>query len=253
MATLDRYLQTKGRLSPPQAAKVILSVVRKMIDAGDYGVVLPGRISIGKDRSVSLVTEERTLPVAIELPFYASPEIIQGKEDSEASALYSLGCTFFELLSGSPPFNSSDPKKTLRAHLESPPPALTELVPGVPAVLAKTATGLLSKSPAERGSLKALESRLARALGAGQKQGAAGAGKAATPAGSAGIQKKTSTRPDELLDHRFAPNETRETGMNAETACLKIPEAARMDGLTPARYAHRSSQMIRPRSGSWVG
>ncbi len=84
MATLDRYLQTKGRLSPPLAAKVTLDVVRKMIGASDHDVVHPGRISIGKDRSVSLVTEERTLPVAIELPVYASPEMIQGSENNEA-------------------------------------------------------------------------------------------------------------------------------------------------------------------------
>ncbi len=55
---------------------------------------------------------------------YMSPEQIRGQSVDERSDLYSLGCTFYEMLGGKPPFTGSTTAELLNKHLKSAPPSL---------------------------------------------------------------------------------------------------------------------------------
>ncbi|MEP7270391.1 MAG: protein kinase [Acidobacteriota bacterium] len=84
---------------------------------------------------------------------YMSPEQIRGLVVDARSDLYSLGVTFYELLSGQLPFPPSDTGseyEVMRGHTELPPPPLRALKPEVPPALADLVMRSLEKDPARR-------------------------------------------------------------------------------------------------------
>jgi predicted ATPase len=66
------------------------------------------------------------------------------------SDLYSLGATFYFMLTGRPPFESEDPLALIHAHMAKVPPAPIELRPMLPATLSRIVVKLLQKSPEAR-------------------------------------------------------------------------------------------------------
>jgi predicted ATPase/class 3 adenylate cyclase/tRNA A-37 threonylcarbamoyl transferase component Bud32 len=82
---------------------------------------------------------------------YVSPEQTGRMHRSLDSRtdLYSLGATFYEALTGQPPFESDHPMGLLHGHIARVPRPLTELVP-MPPVLSAIVLKLLAKDPVER-------------------------------------------------------------------------------------------------------
>ncbi|MCY1022511.1 ATP-binding sensor histidine kinase [Pyxidicoccus sp. MSG2] len=64
--------------------------------------------------------------------------------------LYALGATFYEMLTGVPPFVSADPVELIHAHLARPPVPPDQLNPAVPKVLSDIVLKLLAKMPEKR-------------------------------------------------------------------------------------------------------
>ncbi|QSQ19960.1 AAA family ATPase [Pyxidicoccus parkwayensis] len=64
--------------------------------------------------------------------------------------LYALGATFYEMLTGVPPFVSADPVELVHAHLARPPVPPAQLNPSVPRLLSDLVLKLLAKTPEER-------------------------------------------------------------------------------------------------------
>lgn len=56
---------------------------------------------------------------------YMSPEQIRGKGIGEQSDIYNLGCTFFELLAGRPPYSGTTLNDLLQKHLTGIVPPIT--------------------------------------------------------------------------------------------------------------------------------
>jgi hypothetical protein len=168
--TLDRYLEKKSPLEPAQAARIAMQIAQQLGSAGGSLLIHPGRILVTKTGTVQLLpppVEELSLPAVVEYPAYASPEEIRGVQPDVRSALYSLGCTLFELLSGAPPFSFPEPKQILHAHLETPVPDVRENASAVPASLGEVLNELLEKDPELRIQTPAeLIRRLKQSLGA---------------------------------------------------------------------------------------
>lgn len=59
-------------------------------------------------------------------PLYMSPEQCEGKRIDARSDIYSLGCTFFEVLTGDVPFHGENPVATMLMHNQVEPPSLYE-------------------------------------------------------------------------------------------------------------------------------
>ncbi|XSF16909.1 AAA family ATPase [Myxococcus faecalis] len=64
--------------------------------------------------------------------------------------LYSLGATFYELLTGLPPFTSPDPVELVHAHLARAPVPPAFVNPAVPRIVSDIVLKLLAKMPEER-------------------------------------------------------------------------------------------------------
>jgi pSer/pThr/pTyr-binding forkhead associated (FHA) protein len=102
---------------------------------------------------------------------YLPPERISDRAATadERSDLYSLGATFYALLTGQPPLQGANIMETLVKIWQEPPVPPLALQPGLPPELGEVALRLLAKNPAQRyQSAAALLGdlvRLARTLG----------------------------------------------------------------------------------------
>ena len=76
---------------------------------------------------------------------YVAPEQITGEEIDGRADVYSLGCLLFECLSGDPPFRRGSDIAVLFAHLEEPPPLLSERRPELPEAIDRVIAKALEK------------------------------------------------------------------------------------------------------------
>ena len=87
-------------------------------------------------------------------PGYMAPEQIDHSHDVDIRAdLYSLGCTFFKLLTGEVPFehlNSESFSQRMKAHINETAPSVLERRIEIPDKLAGILERLLAKNPSER-------------------------------------------------------------------------------------------------------
>lgn len=82
--------------------------------------------------------------------YYMSPEQIRGDELTHHTDIYSLGCAFYEMLTGKPPFDHESEYNVMDSHLKSPPPKVSALIPGLPENVDKIITTALQKDPNDR-------------------------------------------------------------------------------------------------------
>jgi eukaryotic-like serine/threonine-protein kinase len=84
-------------------------------------------------------------------PVYMSPEQCAAQPNIDhRSDIYALGCVFFQLLCGRPPFDLSGVGELLAAHVYSAPPAPSELREGLSPRLDALVLRMLAKKPDDR-------------------------------------------------------------------------------------------------------
>lgn len=82
--------------------------------------------------------------------FYLAPEICAGKAPTVQSDIYSLGVTFFELITGRLPFEEAHAVDVAVAHVRKPFPSATKYTPSVPKDIDKIILKACKKNPKER-------------------------------------------------------------------------------------------------------
>ncbi len=148
--------------------KLAISIAEAVAEVHEQNVIhkdlKPHNILVREDGAVqltdfgiaTLLAREQQLPqnprlIEGTLP-YMSPE--QTGRMSRAldyrTDLYSLGVTFYELLTGSLPWQASDPLEWIFCHVAQVPESPSERVPGVPAQLSAIVMKLLAKVAEER-------------------------------------------------------------------------------------------------------
>jgi dienelactone hydrolase len=81
---------------------------------------------------------------------YMAPEqALRGKAVPQ-SDLYALGCVFYEVLTGAPPFSGEDPLAIITQHINLPPRTPRQAVPDLPPAIEALILKLLAKDPSER-------------------------------------------------------------------------------------------------------
>jgi serine/threonine protein kinase len=165
---LREVLRREGRLEPERALQLVAQAADALDAAHAAGLVhrdvKPGNILIalgpegehayvcdfGLARhvsSVSSLTGERGFVGTID---YVPPEQIQGGAIDSRTDVYSLGCVLFECLAGARPFERESELSVVFAHLNEPPPRLSELRPELPAAFDDVFATALAKVPGDR-------------------------------------------------------------------------------------------------------
>ena len=166
---LRALLQKEQWLEPPRAATLVGQVAGALDEAHKHGLVhrdvKPGNVLIGEvggEEWAYLTDFGATKPAApgsgditstgewMGTADYASPEQIGGERVDARSDVYSLGCVLFEALTGRIPFERENQVATLYAHVNDPPPLVSEIVPDAPRNLDGVVQRALAKDPDER-------------------------------------------------------------------------------------------------------
>lgn len=110
------------------------------IKVADFGLARP------LDGSAKLTQEG----MIVGTPHYMAPELGRGEEATGASDMYALGATFFELLTGKPPYAEGSAVEVLAAHLLEPVPNIIERRADLPKGVVDLVERMLAKEPANR-------------------------------------------------------------------------------------------------------
>ena len=164
-ASLRALLAARGRAFDWRTATaLILHVAEGLAAAAEFGVVhrdiKPDNIMVTAKGTAKLAdfglaksvdSSAMTLEGAVlGTPLYLPPEACRGEPVDARGDLYSLGCTWFHLLAGRPPFQAASTVALLRAHLDDAPPDLRSLATDVPEAIASLVMRLLAKQPDQR-------------------------------------------------------------------------------------------------------
>ncbi len=164
--SLKELLHERKQLHPAEAVGIIAQVAEGLRYAHGHNVIhrdiKPANILISGDGKVKIsdfgiakilgaqgLTKTGML---IGTPWYTSPEQIIGKGVDFRTDLYSLGVTFYEVLTGRVPFDSETNSEfqIQKAHLETPPPRPSIFNPEIGLKLEKFILTALQKKPDKR-------------------------------------------------------------------------------------------------------
>ncbi|MCX8095738.1 MAG: PEGA domain-containing protein [Caldisericia bacterium] len=137
--TLSQLIEEKGKFEIIESIDIIIQILKALQYAKENGVeahrdIKPQNIMINKDGVVKVMdfgiarvsfTHTMTQEGAfLGTPYYISPEQAQGKEVDIRSDIYSVGITLYQLINGSPPFDSDTPWGIINMHITKEPPPL---------------------------------------------------------------------------------------------------------------------------------
>lgn len=104
----------------------------------------------GIARALASMEPEEQSAVVWGSPQYFAPEQAAGESPSPASDVYSLGIVFYEMLTGSLPFQAPTAAELARLHMEASPTPPSEYVPDMPPTIEQIILKVLSKEPSAR-------------------------------------------------------------------------------------------------------
>jgi hypothetical protein len=127
-------------------SNLLLMMKEGQVKVLDMGVA---RLATGPaDETANSLTEDGAV---VGTPDYAAPEQIRRPHEADIRAdLYSLGCTFYFLLTGRPPFPGVTLGEKLLKHQLDEPEPVEKLNPEVPREVAAIIRRLMAKRPEDR-------------------------------------------------------------------------------------------------------
>ena len=157
-ATIKDELDKSKVFDEKVAIKIVLAVAEAMKHAHERGLIhrdiKPENVMLTKDGNVKLADLGLARPtaddnwamseagMAIGTPYYISPEQVRGQVDVDIRGdIYSLGATFYHMVTGRVPYTGDTPQEVMRKHVDKnanliPPDHLnTRLSSGVGVVI----------------------------------------------------------------------------------------------------------------------
>jgi hypothetical protein len=163
-STLKEVLLHSGRMVPERALEIVTNVA----EALDFGWrnqklvhrdIKPDNIMLTATGTVKLADlglarwgadNAESSGEVHGTPQYISPEQLLGQPVRIGADIYSLGATFYHMVSGHFPYQGTDALAIAEKHLFEPLPSLTAAVPGLPPGLCLVIEVMMAKRPAHR-------------------------------------------------------------------------------------------------------
>lgn len=167
--SMQEHLNSQGPLPWPEATRVVADACRGLAAAHAAGLVhrdiKPANIirsetglvklsDFGVARvlgqSAAAAPAGAALGTAAGTPHFMSPEQCRNDHLDERSDLYSLGATYYALLTGRPPYPAAKPIEVMFAHCSQAIPDPRDVVPAVPESCVAILSRAMAKYPADR-------------------------------------------------------------------------------------------------------
>ena len=163
---LQDYLARRGSPGWRAATRITAEACKALAAAHEMGLIhrdiKPANLLLTSDGHVKVAdfglarieasgATMNTQPGAIlGTPAFMSPEQCRGEKVDHRTDIYSLGCTYYAILTGKPPFEAPSSIQVMFAHCSSPIPDPVNLNPEVPGSCAEILQKALAKAPDER-------------------------------------------------------------------------------------------------------
>ncbi|RMG12920.1 MAG: hypothetical protein D6731_13000, partial [Planctomycetota bacterium] len=162
---LDVLLKEKKVLDPMEAVRIIKEACQGLYEAHKHGIVhrdiKPDNIMLTRKGQVKIAdfglarasSEEMELTKVGQIlgtPAYMSPEQCRGKPADHRSDIYSLGATFYAMVTGKRPFTGSSVMEIMQKHMEAEPISPREYNPDLSPQIARIILRMMAKKPEDR-------------------------------------------------------------------------------------------------------
>ena len=137
------YMHSQGILHKDIKSENILVSNSGEVRLIDFAIAEKIRFRIGRaiSRRMTRVQGTRT---------YIAPEQIRGSQLDERADIYALGITIYEMITGKPPFTSTEASMVLFHHLKTQPRSLRQTIPEVTEEFDEIILWALNKDPNKR-------------------------------------------------------------------------------------------------------
>lgn len=162
--TLREALSIRGKFSFLEACDIMYQLCSAVYYAHQHGVIhrdiKPQNVFITADGTIKLgdfgiATFQNSAhitrsDVVVGSVHYLAPEISEGNPATPQSDIYSLGITFFELITGRVPFDDESAVTVALKHIKDKFPSVRKYNPKTPVVIEKIIYKACAKSPYDR-------------------------------------------------------------------------------------------------------
>ncbi|MCW8140528.1 MAG: serine/threonine protein kinase, partial [Planctomycetota bacterium] len=163
--TVKELIERRGHLDEQAAVEIVLQVLDALKHAHSRSLIhrdiKPANIMITRDgqaKVLDLGLARRTdiesgltgEGRAIGTPYFMAPEQALDKGADYRADIYSLGATFYNMVTGDKPYVAGTPVAVMNMHLKAPIPDAHQANPKISEGLAKIIKKMLAKRPADR-------------------------------------------------------------------------------------------------------
>ncbi len=162
--TVEQLIRMENKMRPDRAVRIVLQVARALQCLEEehnlvHRDIKPSNIMVMDNGFVKLVDfgiakvsnhHLTTVGIILGTPYYLSPEQIQGQEITIQSDIYSLGATFYHMVTGEHPFQGADVYSIIHQRLNRDPKDPRQFNTSLPRAVAQIILRMMEQKPNKR-------------------------------------------------------------------------------------------------------
>jgi serine/threonine protein kinase len=151
LPTLDQQLDVMEQICEGLAFAHANEIIHRDLKPANIRILADGQVKImdfGLARQAG--SDMTRTGLVMGTPYYMSPEQMRGEHVDTRSDIFSVGCVFYELLTGTKPFDAESLHSVLYKVLKAEPRPAREVLPDLPVVVGQVLDRALAKDRAQR-------------------------------------------------------------------------------------------------------